>query len=100
MVQQKKSQLGTMRLRVPSLASLSGFLAWEPPYAEGAALKRQKRPKKKREREKVYPLMGETDKKHEKEFLLWLKRLRTQYRVHEVAGSIPGLTRWVKDLAV
>jgi len=76
-------QLGTMRLRVRSLASLSGLriqrcyelwcrsqthldlvllwlwcrlaaaapikpLAWEPPYAAGAALKRQKTKKKKK----------------------------------------------------
>ena len=82
MAQQKRIQLGTMRLPVRSLASLSGLrilhchelwcrsqkqlgsgitvavavtvagsyssaliirpLAWEPPYAMGAALKRQK----------------------------------------------------------
>ena len=77
MAQQKQIQLGTMTLRVQSLASLSGLriwrccelwcgrrqgsdptllwlwsrpaavaliqpLAWEPPYAAGAALKRQK----------------------------------------------------------
>ena len=62
MAQRKRIRLGTMRLRVPSLASLSGLriwccrelwsrsaaialirpLAWEPPYAVGTALKRQK----------------------------------------------------------
>ena len=30
------------------------------------------------------------------EFLLWLSRLRTQYSVHEEAGSIPGLTQWLR----
>ena len=57
MAQRKRTRLGTLRLQVPSLASLSGFriwqccscgvgpaatapiepLAWEPPYAAGAA---------------------------------------------------------------
>ena len=60
--QRKRSRLGTMRLQVQSLALLSGLriqrccelwcrpaavapsrpLAWEPPYAVGAALKKQK----------------------------------------------------------
>ena len=75
LVQQKWIQLGTMRLWVRSLASLSGLriccyhelwcklqrrlgsaaavaligpLAWEHPYAAGAALKRQKDKKKKK----------------------------------------------------
>ena len=62
MAQQKQIRLGTMRLRVPSLASLRGLrirrccelwcrlaavtpiqpLAWEPPCAAGAALKSNK----------------------------------------------------------
>ena len=86
MVQWKRIRLGTIRLPVRSLASLSGLriqrcmscgvgrrrhsdpallwlwhgltavapmrpLAWEPPYAMGAALKKDKRQKKK-ERER------------------------------------------------
>jgi len=30
------------------------------------------------------------------EFTLWLSRLRTQHSVLKDAGSIPGLTQWVK----
>ena len=66
MAQWKRIQLAFMRIRVPSLASLSGLkalvllwlwcrqaavapirrLAWEPPYATGAALKRPKKKKR------------------------------------------------------
>ena len=67
MAQQKRIQLGTMRFWVRSLPSLSGLrilsccgcgvgigvalirpLAWEPPYAAGAA------PKSKKKKKKVY----------------------------------------------
>jgi len=39
--------------RRPAATALIGLLAWEPSYATGAALKRQKVQKKKRERETV-----------------------------------------------
>ena len=67
MAQGKRIRLGTLRLWVRSLALLSGLriwcccevgcrpaaiapigpLAWEPPYASGAALKRKKEKKKR-----------------------------------------------------
>ena len=34
------------------------------------------------------------------EFPLWLSGLRTWHSVHKDASSIPGLTQWVKDLAL
>ena len=34
------------------------------------------------------------------EFLLWLGGSRTRYGAREDAGLIPGLTPWVKDLAL
>ena len=53
-------------------------LAWEPPYAVGAALKRKKK--------KGVPVVAQ-----------WLTN---PTRNHEVAGSIPALAQWVNDPAL
>ena len=55
-----------------------GPLAWEPPYATGAALKSQKK--------KGVPVVVQ-----------WLMNLT---RNHEVVGSIPALAQWLNDPAL
>ena len=34
------------------------------------------------------------------ELLLWLSRLRIQHSIYDDTGLSPGLTQWVKDLAL
>ena len=55
-------------------------LAWEPPYAAGAALEKAKRQKKKNS---GVPVVAQ-----------WLTN---PTRNQEVSGLIPGLAQWVKD---
>ena len=73
-------------------------LAWEPPYAAGAAQeiatttttkdKRQKKKKKKKKR----ILVGESSHCGAAEM--------NPTSIHEDEGSIPGLTQWVRDPAL
>ena len=58
-------------------------LAWELLYGTGAALKSQKKEKKKK---RGVPVLAQ-----------WLTN---PTRNHEVVGSIPGLAQWVKDPAL
>ena len=65
-------------------------LAWEPPYASGAAQRNSKKTKKKKPKNKNFHLGVPV-------VTQWLTN---PTRNHEVAGSIPGLAQWVKDLAL
>ena len=78
----------------PAAAAPIQPLAWEPPYAMGMALKRQKKKKK---------ILKKRKHTHAK----WLKRnsrcgaVETNLtRNHEILGLIPGLAQWGKDLVL
>ena len=106
MAQQKRIQLRTVSLQVRSLASLIGLriwcccelwcrlwatalirlLAWETPYALGAALKRQKDIKKK--------LKTAICSSHQD------SAVTKPTSMHEETGSIPGLAQWIEDPAL
>ena len=63
-------------------------LAWEPPYAKGAAQEMAKRQKKQKTKNKKtgVPVVAQ-----------WLTN---PTRNHEVAGSVPALVQWVNNPAL
>ena len=60
-------------------------LAWEPPYAVRAALKRKKKKKCDIKKEMVRSSVV-------------AQQVKNPTSIREDVGSIPGLTQWVKEL--
>ena len=73
--------------RRPVAIAPSGPLAWEHPYAVGAALENAKSQKIK-------------IKKHVEGGPVMAQRLTNMTSIHEDVSSIPNLTQWVKDLVL
>ena len=76
--------------RRPAAAAPIRSLAWEPPYAMGAVLKRQNKKKKKRKKKRKENIGSSRHGTAE----------TNPTKNHEVAVSIPGLAHWVNDLAL
>ena len=65
----------------PVVAALIQPLAWELPYAAGAALKKKERENKTKQNR--VPIVAQC--------------VKNLTRIHKDSGSIPGLSQWVKD---
>ena len=61
-------------------------LTWEPPYAVGVALEKAKKKSTSKAFAQGIPIVGH--------------QVKTLISIHEDGDSIPGLTQWVKDLAL
>ena len=85
----------------PAAAALIRPLAWEPPYAESAALKRQKiKNKDYRENLRFILIVIQVFKNHIGRIPFVAKQAKNPTSIHEDAGLITGPTQWVKDLAL
>ena len=73
--------------RRPAATALIRPLAWESPYAVGAALEKGKGPKTKTKKPPKF-----------REFLLWCSGNESE--AYKDRYSIPGLPQWVKDLVL
>ena len=71
--------------RRPTAVASIRPLAWEPPYATGVALEKDKNKQTNKQTSGV-PVMAQ-----------WLTN---PTRNHEVAGSVPALAQWVNDPAL
>ena len=90
----------------PAATALIRPLAWEPPQAAGAALKRPK--EKEKERKKVENKLGFGSFSHIHSGGIDCSPVSSRCgsvvtnltTIHEDEGWIPGLTQWVKDLVL